>query len=95
MNHPPAATRRDTEPPSATVIENVAVHKGTDALLLDPPLYDVLDPDALDALFRDVDGARRTGEVSFEYCGCHVTVGSDGRVLVEDADDDERGSPSE
>lgn len=95
MNHPPVATQRDTESLSATVIENVAGHKGTEALLLDPPLYDVLDPDALDALFRDVDGTRRTGEVSFEYCGCHVTVASDGRVLVEDADDDERGSLSE
>ena len=83
---------RDEESLSMSIIENVAGHKGTEALMLDPPLYEVLDPDALDALFRGQDGTRRKGKFTFEYCGCMVTVASDGHVLVEDTDETDRES---
>lgn len=45
------------------------------------PLYDAVDPDALDALFRRVDDSR-TGAVEFAYCGYRVTVDSTGLVTV-------------
>ncbi|WP_135828485.1 HalOD1 output domain-containing protein [Halorussus halobius] len=48
------------------------------------PIYDAVDPDALDALFRP-DGALTTavdGRVVFEYGTHRVRVDSDGRVCV-------------
>ena len=44
---------------------------------LTPPLYDVIDPEGLDGLFRDT-----TGELTFEYLGHSVRVTSDGAVSV-------------
>lgn len=43
-----------------------------------PILYDVIDPDALDALFESAteDGDGFDGELSFSYAGYRVTVGS-------------------
>lgn len=64
---------------SMRVIEAVADAKGVDPVTLDP-LYDVLDPDALDGLFScDVQGC-----VQFEYEGRRVTVYSDGEVALAD-----------
>ena len=45
-----------------------------------PPLYTVVDTDALGELFRS-----KTGEpavATFQYCGCAVTAMSDGAVVV-------------
>jgi len=41
-------------------------------------LYDSVDPDALDDMFRN----GFTGNVSFTFNGCHVTVTSENEVLV-------------
>ena len=60
----------------------------------DPPLYEVLDLDALDALFRGEGGATCNGELSFEHGGCKVTVSSDGHVLVEDIEDGSASEPA-
>lgn len=46
------------------------------------PLYRTIDPDALDALFRDAGDERRTGTVAFPYCGYEVTVDDAGLVTV-------------
>ena len=48
------------------------------------PLYETIDPDALDALFRHADGERRSGAVEFAYSGYEVTVCSAGLVTVTD-----------
>jgi hypothetical protein len=45
-----------------------------------PPLYDQIDPGALDSLINGM----TDGEVSFAYAGCDITVGSDGSVHVGD-----------
>ncbi|QLG27447.1 hypothetical protein HUG10_07740 [Halorarum halophilum] len=84
MKGPSTETQADAESLSYSVVESVARHKGTEALSLDPPLYEVLDPDALDVLFTGEGGMRCAGEISFEYSGCWVTVSSDGHVFVED-----------
>ncbi|WP_266081945.1 HalOD1 output domain-containing protein [Haladaptatus caseinilyticus] len=49
------------------------------------PLYEVIDPDALDALFApQVDGSSRAvGNISFQYAGYWVTVSSDGAVEID------------
>ena len=74
------------EIPSYRVVEVVAEREGVDPTELRPRLNDVVDPDALDALFSDRDDERGapTGHVAFRYCGYDVTVSSDGRVDVRD-----------
>ncbi|WP_336036050.1 HalOD1 output domain-containing protein [Halobacterium yunchengense] len=68
---------------SEGVVEAVAAATGEDPASM-PSLYEVLDPDALDALFRpgSAPSPPGTGRVSFRYNGCDVTVHADGRVLV-------------
>lgn len=65
--------------PSTATIETVAA--ALDAEVDDlPPLYDVVDPDALDDLFSEP--TREGVSVSFSYAGCAVTVAR-GVVTVE------------
>jgi len=72
----------DQQLPSERVISSVAEHNGTDPLEL-PPLYDSIDPDALDA---SID-ALENGRIQFRYAGQFVTVESDMTVsLNEDLD---------
>lgn len=44
------------------------------------PLFDVVDPDALETLFRCWDA--QTTRVEFNYCGCEVTTRGTGVVSV-------------
>ncbi|MFU8868013.1 HalOD1 output domain-containing protein [Natronococcus sp.] len=74
------------EYPIRAIIEAVARHEGVDVTAIEPPayepLYAVVDPEALDALFR---GAPSTElSLSFEYAGYDVTVSGTGRVDVTD-----------
>ncbi len=75
---------------SFDVIEAVAEREGVDPLDLEPPeydaLYDVINPEALDALFatRENGQERPTGRIEFPFCGYHVVVTSDGEVEVSD-----------
>ena len=68
----------------ATVVDAVARERGVDAVEL-PPLYESIDPDALNALFEptEVRDEVVTGVVHFEYAGCAVEAYADGRVAVE------------
>ncbi|WP_435175994.1 HalOD1 output domain-containing protein [Halorussus sp. AFM4] len=75
----------DDESLSAAVVRAVAAvsdrsSAGDPREALDP-LYDSVDPDALDALFRHADDSQ-TGAVEFAYCGYEVTVDSTGLVTV-------------
>ncbi|MFC6863998.1 HalOD1 output domain-containing protein [Halomicroarcula sp. GCM10025817] len=63
---------------SRRVVESVADAAGTAPTAL-PSLTDVIDPDALDALFA---GDRTNGRVTFRYAGFRVTVDADRRVSV-------------
>ncbi|WP_226003933.1 HalOD1 output domain-containing protein [Natrinema salinisoli] len=65
---------------SQTVIEAVAEAEGVRPVELRPPLYDVIDPEALDRIFDD---ALTVGKVIFNYNGCEISVFSDGYVAVE------------
>lgn len=73
--------RTENEPvdeASRRVVESVADAAGTAPTAL-PSLTDVVDPDALDALFA---GDRTNGQVTFHYAGYRVTVSADRRVTV-------------
>lgn len=71
---------------STSVVFALAAAAEEDALDLDVPLSDVLDPDALDALFTPLVGDDADlAEVSFRYQGAEVTVRSNGLIEVEQA----------
>ncbi|WP_255190593.1 HalOD1 output domain-containing protein [Natronobeatus ordinarius] len=64
--------------------QRIADHEGVDAATLDPPLHDVVDVDALEALLSPHSHERTdfTGTVSFEYGECTITVDHTGAVSV-------------
>lgn len=72
-----------TTPPSVTVVQAVAAATGMDVDEL-PLLYEVVDPDALDALFasKHTGSSRGSGQVHFRLAGCEVTVTANGEVTV-------------
>ena len=83
---PVVRSREADESPSESVIRAVSEATGTDPLQM-PRLGDVIDPDALDALFLADSawtGADRDSEgtVAFRFGGCDVTVHADGRTVV-------------
>lgn len=68
---------------SNEVIKKVAEAEDLDPLELTSPLYDVIDPDALDLVFATTPTAgRMEGTVTFSYHGYDVTVRGDGDVSV-------------
>lgn len=71
---------------SLAVVDAVAERLGTDPEDLRPPLSEVVNPDALNALFAPTpSGDPRTGEgrVEFTYANQRVVVRADGTVHVE------------
>lgn len=60
------------------VLADVAQVSDTDALEL-PPLYDAVDPEALETLVATLGD----GDVSFDYAGYSVTVDSSGSVSLD------------
>lgn len=68
---------------SEEVVSAVAAARGLDPTDLDP-LFEAIDPDALDDLY-DRNGwgrAQPSVRVEFTYCGCEVVVNGDGSVAV-------------
>ncbi len=80
---------------STTVIHALADCMGLDVTDCRFSLYDSIDPDALDSLFRPRhDGTPRTGgTLSFPIDGYLVTVESTGEILIEPPAETERYSP--
>lgn len=74
---------------ASAVVAEIAAQERTDPAELDPSLYEILDPDALNALFAPtkVGHARSSGRVEFSYCGYNVTAYSDGHVHVQEPTD--------
>lgn len=64
---------------SVRVVEAIADAADTDTVDLQPPLYDVIDPAALDRLFTNESDV----SVTFEYQSHAVTVRGDGTVAVD------------
>ncbi|UPV99366.1 hypothetical protein M0R88_12625 [Halorussus gelatinilyticus] len=80
-----AAYDRD-QPLSTAVIDAVADAADLDPAELGTPLYDQIDPDALDNLFSDRHNGtpRGSGHVVFTLLDYEVTVYSDGSVVVRE-----------
>lgn len=65
-------------PMCVRVPEAVAEVTGTDPKEL-PPLYDRIEPEALDTLVNSMPH----GEVAFEYASCSVSVESNGAIQID------------
>lgn len=77
----------DNQQVSTRILEAVADQRGVDPLELQP-LYEVVDPEALEAVFSStVVGGNRGGRIEFTYAGCRITItaGADRAITVEDS----------
>lgn len=83
----PTATRprrRSEQNVSERIVETVAEAEGVAPTELDPCLYDVIDPDALNELFQQQEAGLTTdGIISFTYHGYTVVVSSDSTVEID------------
>lgn len=70
---------------SQAVVEAVADAEGVDATELRVPLFDVIDPDALDAFFRSARESESASlsRIAFTYYGYEISVAESGTVTVE------------
>ncbi|AWB28721.1 hypothetical protein HARCEL1_11815 [Halococcoides cellulosivorans] len=68
--------------PSTAVVETVAYATDRDPTTLDP-LYEAIDPDALDRLIRSSADRSAEAVVRFSYLDCTITVRADGTVVVD------------
>lgn len=68
---------------STAVVQAVADRSGVPPEEL-PPLFEAIEPDALDKLFQPVaaDVLRRGGTVEFEYAGCRVRISLHRRIDI-------------
>lgn len=66
---------------STAIVDAVAEVKGVSPLDIRQPLYEVIDLDALESLFRDDASVRN--HVYFTFNDCEVTVTAGGKVTVE------------
>lgn len=86
----PPLYRASHDPNGPATLSTTVVHALADCLGIDVTdsrisLYDTVDPDALDTLFRPRhDGSPRAGgTLSFVVEGHHVTVHGDGEIVIE------------
>lgn len=72
--------------PSVEIVREIANREGVDPCDLETPLYDVLDPEALDSLVAHAGSDRENANpnVEFSYLGYRVTIQSPGSVHVAD-----------
>lgn len=75
------STSVSSVPTSLAIVSRVADAEGVESREL-APLYESVDPDALDALVDSVTGGS-TLSVQFTYCGYVVTVNADGVINVD------------
>ncbi|RQG87779.1 hypothetical protein EA462_12965 [Natrarchaeobius halalkaliphilus] len=66
------------------VVQRVATATDRPATQL-PPLYDAIDPEALDAVFRSGSTGSSEIAIEFRYAGYRVTIDSTGQIEMEQA----------
>lgn len=70
---------------SEAIVGRIATYEGVDPSEL-TPIFDVIDPDALDSFIEAADRRDTPAEIQFSYHGYTVTVSSDGCVNVDGGD---------
>lgn len=80
-----AADVMGAETVSRAIVEAIADAKGVSPVDLQPPLYEAVDPDALEQFVASVHDRPNTTDlrVTFTYAGHEVTVSGDGDVSIE------------
>lgn len=68
---------------SLTIVSEVAKREGVPEKELQPPLFEVINPDALDALFTNESSTENMVSISFDYAGYRITIDSDQTVTVQ------------
>lgn len=68
---------------SQAVVEKLAATEDVDPVEIEPPLYEAVDPDALDSLVESATGPLT---VAFPYCGYVVRVDESATVTVTPVD---------
>lgn len=68
---------------SSAVVQALAAHEGVAGTDLVPRLYDILDPDALNALFQGERSAD-VPTVSFTYNDCRIRITGPAAVEIHD-----------
>lgn len=76
-------SQSETHSRAITIVREVADREGVDCTEL-PPLYNIIDPDALEALADSLAQDSDEGEIQFAYCGYQILIDSDGHVIVTD-----------
>lgn len=71
------------------VVERVAEKEGVDATDLTQPLDQVVNPDAINALFstRGDGTARSCGTIQFTYLGYEIVIDSEHNISIEEQGD--------
>lgn len=87
---------------SSRLVTEIASRKSVEPASVEPPLYEVVDPDALDSLFTGTDSTTRTkGRVKFDYAGYQVIVSADHAISLsrlateEDVDTSATSGPAD
>ena len=70
------------------ILDEIAARESVDPWELDDRLYDVIDPDALEALLEgtDRDSKQTPVEVEFQCCGYNIAVDTTGEIALHDQD---------
>ncbi|WP_408958649.1 HalOD1 output domain-containing protein [Natrinema sp. 74] len=94
MSSPDKLSSPDGEvPPTQAIIEAIAAHEGVDVTEVEPPAYDplftVVNPEALDKLFRTTASTTSDTVVRLEYEGYEVVVRAGGNVVVRERSRDD------
>lgn len=77
------ASESPSELLSERIIRAVADAEGVSPTALDTPLYESIDPEALDRLFRSSDNRHgMTVSAQFEYYGYKLDIHSDGQLTL-------------
>lgn len=73
------------------LVSEVSDRRDTDPIELHPPLYEVVDLEALNTLFSHRNGTFRDtdGHVEFTYEELRIRVASDGTIDIDDVEDAE------
>lgn len=79
-----AATRYESESIIQVTVQKIADLEGVGPLELETPLYEAIDPDALESLVTDaITGERRDNiQVEFQYYGYDIVVDGEGEVAI-------------
>lgn len=97
MNQVPSAAKSapdpvDNQSVSEAVVTAVADADGVSPVDVVPPLYEAIDPDALETALASMSSGPHelAGRVEFAYSGYEVAVTEDGDVSVTPSDPDQR-----